>query len=287
MDTDLKLGLALGGGSARAAAHVGAIKTLESFAIKPLVLSGTSSGAFVAALYAMGLSASELEKEICSLKAKEFWLSSLDFAPDQLSFSRGKRLEKYLDKNFFRGAKFKDLQIPLFIASTDLESGELFLINKGSLAKAVIASGSLPGIFAASEWRGRWLIDGGFIEPVPFSALEPLALDKIYGVHTGMNVNENMFLRFFKNNSQRGSHYFKTIAEISLPEPLKRLNRAYEIVFSSYNNEMKIPKNGVLISCNPQINWWDFHKLPAAVKAGEKAMLEYLQNEQNNSFGER
>ncbi len=286
MDNDLKLGLALGGGSARAAAHVGAIKVLESYGVRPVILSGTSSGAFVAALYAMGLSAAELEKEICSLKAKEFWLSSMDFAPDQLSFSRGKKLKKYLDKKFFKGAKFKDLQIPLLIASTDLQTGNLFLINKGSLAKAVIASGSLPGIFAASEWRGRWLIDGGFVEPVPFGALADMALDKIYGVHTGVNVNENLFLQFFKNNSHRGSHYFNTIAKMSLPKPLSRLNRAYEIVFASYNNEMKIPKNGVLISCDPKINWWDFHKLPSAVRAGEQAMLEHLRANPINGFGE-
>ena len=279
MKTDLRLGLALGGGSARASAHVGAIKALESGNIKPVIMSGTSSGAFVAALYALGYSAKELENIFQNFKVKEFWQQSLDFAPDQCSWIRGKRMMNYLDREFFKGANLEDLKIPLVIATTDLESFELVLLKEGLVAKAVMASSSLPSIFAPIAWQGKWLIDGGFLATVPFRALADYDLDLIIGVHAGIEADKSLGLRLLKGSSKSTSHFFKTVASVLPSGSLNRWARAYQIVFQSYSQELLLPPNGILVTTKPKINWWDFHKMPQAIADGENAMLETLSRE--------
>ncbi len=276
MKNNLRLAVALGGGSARAAAHVGVLKVLEENNLKPAVLAGTSSGAFVAALYALGYSANELEEIFLNFKTKEFWSQSFDFAPDQLSLIRGKRMTDYLNKEYFKDARLEDLEIPLVIATTDLESSELVLLKKGLLAKAVMASSSLPGIFAAIQWQGRWLIDGGFLATVPFEALEADDLDLIIGVHAGIETEKSSLIKLLKKTSKNTSHFFKTVSETMPKGSLRRWARAYQIVFASYSQELALPQNGILITTKAKISWWDFHKMPQAIAAGEQAMSNAL-----------
>ena len=276
MKNDLRLGLALGGGSARAAAHVGVLKVLEQRGIKPLILAGSSSGAFIAGLYALGYSVADLEDLFKNFKVREFWKQALDFAPEELSWIRGKRLTNYLNSEYFKDARLEDLKIPLVIATTDLESSELVLLREGLLAKAVVASSSLPGVFAPIPWQGRWLIDGGFLATVPFKALEDYDLDLIIGVHAGIETDKSIVFKLLKGSSQSTSHFFKTVASVLPGGSLRRWARAKQIVFASYSQDLRVPENGILLKTKATINWWDFHKMPQAIADGENAMLEAL-----------
>jgi NTE family protein len=193
-------GLALGGGAARAFSQIGALKVLEQEGLYPKVLAGTSSGAFIGALYALGTPALELEKMMLEMNMLEFWSQTLDFGLHKAALIDGKRFTHWLDRKYFHGATFADLQIPLCIACMDIETGELVLLREGSVAKAVMASSSLSLIFAPVNIGERYLIDGGFISTVPFPALASFGLrpEQMLGIHAGIDVEASSFIRWLR-----------------------------------------------------------------------------------------
>ena len=88
----------------------------------------------------------------------------------------------------FGGATFAEAGLPLAVACTDLGSGELVVVREGSIARAVVASCALPGVFAPVLEGTRALVDGGFVESVPFGALASLGPWRALGVHAGIDV---------------------------------------------------------------------------------------------------
>jgi NTE family protein len=108
---DVNFGLALGGGSARALAHIGALKVLEQRGLIPRAISGTSSGAFIAALYALGTPASEVERAMRDLDTLELWSQAFDFGLHRASVINGRRFMNWFDRKYFYGATFADLEL--------------------------------------------------------------------------------------------------------------------------------------------------------------------------------
>jgi predicted acylesterase/phospholipase RssA len=277
---DKDFGLALGGGAARAFSQVGALKVLEQEKLYPKVLAGTSSGAFIATLYALGSSASQLEKMMLELNGSEFWLQTLDFGLHKAALIDGKRFTHWLDRKYFHGATFADLQIPLCIACMDIETGELVLLREGSVAQAVMASSSLSIIFAPVKIGERYLIDGGFISTVPFPALESFALrpEQMLGIHAGIDAEASLFIRWLRRWNESSSKRWQKVW-LSLPAPAsyKRLSQSLIHVLGSYQQRIEAPHGATLISTRPPVAWWDFHKSAEAIRAGEVAMRDGLE----------
>lgn len=272
-------GIALGGGAARAFSQIGALKVLEQEGLYPKVLAGTSSGAFIGALYALGTPALELEKIMLEMNTLELWSQSLDFGLHKAALIDGKRFTHWLDRKYFHGATFADLRVPLCIATMDIETGELVLLQEGSVAQAVMASSSLSIFFAPVKIGGRYLIDGGFVSTVPFPALDALGLkpEQMLGIHAGIDAEASPFIRWLRNWYSSSTKRWQDVwLSLPAPAPYKRLSKSLIHVLASYQQTIRAPQGATMISTRPPIAWWDFHKSLEAIRAGEVAMREEL-----------
>lgn len=172
-----KIGLALGSGGARGFAHLGVIKVLKDEGIPIDFMAGSSMGALVACLYGAGLDINRLYKLSTSFKRKYF----LDFTVPKMGFITGKRV-KELIRLFTHGKNLEELIIPVEVVATDLLTGEKVIFREGSIADAVRASISIPGIFIPEKVEGRLLVDGGVVDRVPVSVVEKMGADIVIAV---------------------------------------------------------------------------------------------------------
>ena len=177
-----KLGIALGGGAALGAAHVGVLKALFEEEVKPEFISGTSIGAFVAAHVAFGTSFDDLEKIATDLD----WLDITGLKLSKLGILSNERLgQSVLDQ--FGKVNIEDAEIPLSMIATDISTGEKVVLNEGPLYKAVMASTCLPGVFTPVEWEDMLLVDGVLCENVPVSPLRQMGAKDIIAVDLTTN----------------------------------------------------------------------------------------------------
>jgi len=209
-----RVGLVLSGGGARGLAHVGVLKVLERERIPVDVIAGTSMGAIIGGLYASGMSADELERELLAVHWDALFASRVarrelpqrrkeedyDVAPD-LEFglrdgelrapvaavsSRG--LELLLRRYTLpvRGVTaFDRLPIAFRAVATDMETGQPVVLERGDLALALRSSMSVPGVFAPTEVDGRVLGDGGLVNNVPIDVARAMGADVVIAVNIG------------------------------------------------------------------------------------------------------
>lgn len=172
-----RLGLALSGGASRGIAHVGVLKALQENRISIDCISGTSIGALVAALYAFGIPVEDIYRQ--ALEMSWLKISSLHFSRTALLSNKvmGEIIE-----NFIGDAAIENSPIPLAIVATDIATGEKIVLRKGNIARAVMASSAIPGIFAPLRIDGRLLADGFLVENVPVFPLREMGAEVIIGV---------------------------------------------------------------------------------------------------------
>lgn len=209
-----RIGLVLGGGGARGAAHVGVLKVLEEMKIPIDCIAGNSMGAIVGGLYAAGLSPGEIEREMVGMD----WDDVLDDKPrrpDQ-QFRRKRDDDNYLIKKYvgvqdgkielplgyIQGQKFDmelarlthhvsglktfdDLPVPFRAVATDIETGKMVVLSKGNLARAIRASMAVPGAFDPVEIDGRLLVDGLVSNNVPVDVGRAMGADVLIVVDVG------------------------------------------------------------------------------------------------------
>lgn len=210
-----RVGLVLGGGGARGAAHIGVLEVLEQQRVPVDCLAGTSMGALVAGAYAAGLTPAMMRAAL----EKADWHDMFQDNPDYSELSyRNKRLaQRFLPgsetgvtedglqypagavsgqkiKLFFNQLVRADLgerhieslRLPLSIITTDIETGEKLVLREGSLTQAMRASMSVPGVMSPVEYRGRKLVDGGLVDNLPIRELrERCGADIIIAVNVG------------------------------------------------------------------------------------------------------
>jgi NTE family protein len=178
MRRKLRLGLALGSGSARGWAHIGVIRALEERGIKPDIVCGSSIGALVGAAYAAG----ELER-------LEHWVTGLAWTTVvrlmdltwRGGLIRGTRLFT-LFRTIFQEREIDDLPIPYGAIATELHSGRELWLRHGNVLEAVRASCAMPGLFTPVVRDGTVLVDGGLVNPVPVSMCRALGADIVVAV---------------------------------------------------------------------------------------------------------
>lgn len=183
--TKPEYGLVLSGGGARGLAHIGVIAALEHHGISPAVISGSSMGAVVGALYAGGVSIEDML--IISRKPKLNNLFKWKFPKygGMLTLQLLRQvLEEYLPHN-----SFKALNKKLFITVSNISAGREEVISKGDLHRAVIASASIPIIFEPQIINGQTYVDGGLFNDLP---VEPIVgkCQKIIASHVNYNGPE-------------------------------------------------------------------------------------------------
>jgi NTE family protein len=210
-----RVGLVLGGGGARGAAHIGVLEVLEKLHVPVDCVAGTSMGGLVAGAYAAGLTPMIMREQL----AKADWD---DLFQDSPAFSEQRFRKKVLDRRFLpasesgigpdgikyqtgivTGQKIKlffnqlvgdylgereisALPLPLSIIATDIVHGERVVLRQGSLTSAMRASMSVPGLMSPVEINGQKLVDGGLVDNVPIGeARERCRADVVIAVNVG------------------------------------------------------------------------------------------------------
>ncbi len=187
MNTDVKIGLALGSGSSRGWSHIGIINALSDLGIKPDIVCGTSIGALVGASYVSN-KLDLLEQWACSLTKFET-AKFFEINTSLNGFVNTERLHEFLNKTVASdNESIKDLQKLYASVATDLETGREIWLTNGSLIEAVWASISLPGLFPAIKNNNRWLVDGGLVNPVPVSVCRALGADIVIAVNLNGDI---------------------------------------------------------------------------------------------------
>ena len=195
MNSDIKIGLALGSGSSRGWSHIGIINALSGLGIKPDIVCGTSIGSLVGASYVSG-----------KLELLEEWARSLtkfetamffDINTSLNGFVNTERLHEFLNKTVAGDKEvIENLKKQYASVSTELETGREIWLTSGSLIEAVWASISLPGLFPAIKNNNKWLVDGGLVNPVPVSVCRALGADIVIAV----NLNGDIVGKHFEKS---------------------------------------------------------------------------------------
>ena len=206
-----RIGLVLGGGGARGAAHIGVLRELERLRIPIDAIAGTSMGAVVGGLYASGMTPAELEDLVATID----WAAAFRDEPERgyspfrrkqddeqfpirlelglrdgelqipLGFIQGQKLGLILRENTLAVAGIDDfdrLPIPFRAVASDIRSGEAYVLSSGDLPTAMRASMAVPGAFAPVVVDGRPLVDGGLGGNVPVSVIREMNVDVVIAV---------------------------------------------------------------------------------------------------------
>lgn len=212
-----QLGLALGGGGLRGLAHIGVLQVLQENHIPVSLISGTSAGSIIAALYAAGLSPYEMEKAVMGLKPKQYldyniggllkFLIGLIIPGYSSALSgliRGQQLEDLVFK-LTQGKRLCDARLPLAIIACDINTGrevifasqpietenpEYTVITEGLLSAAVRASIAVPATFVPRSWGTMQLVDGGIKDVVPVLVQKIMGAEYILAVNLGQELYE-------------------------------------------------------------------------------------------------
>jgi NTE family protein len=274
-------GVALGGGTARGIAHVGALQALAAHGFQPSAIAGTSSGAVIGAMIAIGATADEVADVVRRVDRAELWRQALDPGLAEASLIRGRRLEAWLDREVFQGATFDDLRLPFVVACTDLVTGELGLLRSGSLARAVMASSALAGFFAPVVDGVRVWVDGGFVEAVPYRALAEISGAPALGLHAGIDAGRSRLIRIVRtaHATPVGRRWLRWLLARGSGGPWRRLARGTAMAAQSYERGIVVPKGARLVSIRPPVAWWDFHRADEAIAAGALAVETALRRD--------
>ncbi len=277
---DRKIGLALGGGGARGFAHVGVLKVLQEEGIPFNIITGTSMGAMIGALYAQTHSAqaaierlrSVLETQGSATRLMNIYLTDkkgdhfLDILAQRLqrgivvnlsimrkSLLSPNRIEVAIAELIEEGL-IEDLPFKLGIVASDLISGKGIILSSGPIREAVTASSSIPGFFPPVPWGDLLLVDGEVTDLIPVEACRTLGADFVIAV----NVNRDLSIL------QDMEH----IIDIFL--------RSVRITNHKLTDMALRSADFVLHPITEDIQWSEFYRMDELIRAGEEAARHNL-----------
>ncbi len=246
--TEIRIGLALGGGAAKGFAHIGVIKMLEANGIHVDTVAGTSAGSVVGALYASGMDPFEMQARAVALDES----SIRDVRLFSGGLVQGQALQDYVNAQV-RQAPIDAMPRPFAAVSTQLETGKRTVFVRGNTGQAVRASSSIPGVFEPVTIGGKHYVDGGIVSPVPVDAARQLGADFVIAVDI--------------SNKARGT---------APADMLGIVNQSIAIMGQRAGAE-ELARADVVI--RPQVDAIgpaDFEQRSAAILAGERAALAAL-----------
>lgn len=298
----LRVGLALGGGSARGWAHIGVIRALHAAGVVPDVVCGTSIGALVGAAY-VGGELDRLEAWVRSLRLQTV-MGFLDFSLGG-GLIKGERLIAFF-RDHFGDRDIRDLGRPFGAVATDLRRGREIWLREGAVSTAVRASIALPGLFTPIEHEGRWLVDGGLVNPVPVSLCRAMGADLVIAVDLNADLlgrhlrphaasataeDETEGTRLadtLRSRIQSGFAQFGRDPDVAQPPPM------LDVVTSSINIMQVLitrsrlagePADVLVTPRLADLGLMDFHRAATAIEAGEHAFHAVLPQLQERLAG--
>jgi NTE family protein len=280
MKTNLKIALALGGGGARGCAHIGVLKVLERENIPVPLITGTSNGAVVGAIYAKYDQAAKVEERFEQfLTSEEYKKSGLELfkqkepaenffgqvatyvkervvvnlAHSKTSLVGGWRLRQAMDFLIPEG-RIEDTKIPFVTVASNILNGKEVVFTEGDMRSIIAASSSIPGFLPPYEVNGYVLVDGSVVCPVPVEPARHYGADLVIAVDVGQELNENPKLDnviniIFQTNHMTARHY----------------------------NLHLLEKADVVIRPNVgEVHWSEFKLLQYMIEEGERVTQEAL-----------
>ncbi|MBO5022155.1 MAG: patatin-like phospholipase family protein [Clostridia bacterium] len=157
----IKIGLAFGGGGTRGFCHLGAVKAFEEFGLKFDFVSGTSAGSLAGAFYSAGYSYQQMYEVVKDIKEKDIRKNIIPFTPSKIDGVGDILINNLGDIDI------KDLKIPFAAVAVDIKSTKEVCFAKGNLAKAVMGSCAVPGVFQPVVYNDMILCDGGLQNTIP------------------------------------------------------------------------------------------------------------------------
>lgn len=179
---DCLVGLVLGVGVGYGFCHIGVLKVIEEENIPIDVIAGSSIGALIASLWAVGKSSREILEITREFREPKHIWELVDITFPRLGFIKGNKLYRFL-KRHLGDKTFYDLKMPLKIIASDVRRKEPKILDKGLLVDAIMASCSMPGIFAPFKFKEEVLFDGGVTNPLPTEPLVKMGVKKIIAVN--------------------------------------------------------------------------------------------------------
>jgi NTE family protein len=253
------------------------IRVLERAGIGIDVVAGSSMGALVAAAWAAGKSADEMEQIALRIKGKRGLLKLLDPMFPGAGIIRGIRVYNFLH-SIVNDLTFADTVVPLKIVASDLNTTEEVVFEEGRLVDAIRASISIPGVFRPVLSDGRVLIDGGISSPVPVQALTRAGVSKIIAVNTIPNAEEmkqrNRYWAERKQASRRGRRRAARETGPVVDTPTGIINiymRSMQAMQSHIAEEACANADVVIRPHVPEAVWYDFYHPERYIRAGEQS----------------
>lgn len=188
----MKIGLALGGGAAYGFTHIGVLKVLEKYGIKPDFIAGTSVGSLIGGIYASGCSIKQIEDA-----ARDFnWFEIINFTLPKEGFLSIEKLDNFIYKHS-KVKKIQDTKIKFAVVTTNLLDAKEEIFFEGDMGPIIRASCSLPGIFKPTIYNHKIYVDGGILNNVPTEIVKKMGADFIIAV----DLLANSKIDILKNNN--------------------------------------------------------------------------------------
>ncbi len=224
------VGLVLGSGASRGWAHIGIIEALEEAKIPIDFIAGCSVGAYIGALYASG-SISSLKQFLLRMDGQKIF-SYFDVVFPRSGLLNGSRRVQELFSMHTDVQTFEELNIPLVMVATDLLLGEKVVIKSGNIIEALRATMSYPGLFAPVQIDGRWLVDGGLVDPVPVGVAQAMGAGIVIAVDLNSRivsrVRRGQFLSGIKKQTKAPVNTAEVEPDDNRNELMKKMTEFYE-----------------------------------------------------------
>jgi len=219
------LGLVLSGGGSRGFAHIGVLQALEEAGIAVDYLAGASMGGVIAAAYAAGLSPQKVAEIAINNSTMRKMLRLASPGIPHNGLFRGEQLLEFFRKHL-HDADFADLHIPLTLVAVDLNSGQEVHLNEGSVAEAVRATVSVPGLLTPVKIGNRRLVDGGLLNNMPVDVVRAMGADVVLAVDVNAVIIGAPFWQNLAENRLLGNAIGGTISVLvdSLTLVIRRQN---------------------------------------------------------------
>jgi NTE family protein len=282
---DCLVGLALGVGVAYGFCHIGVLKVIEEENIPLDVISGSSIGALVASLWAIGRSSREILELTREFKAQKHIWNMIDLTVPFLGFLKGNKLHNFL-KRHLGNKTFYDVKLPLKIVASDIRRKESRVLEKGLLADAIMASCSMPGVFQPFKAREEMLLDGGMISPLPTEPLFAMGIRKIIAVNVTPS-REDILRQYEERKGQVAAPYVTSgkAGRFSIKRYFagKFKTNILDIIFSSVElMQSELAQKESLLAdvvLHPDVSgmhWLELHRAPEFAKIGEEETRKNL-----------
>jgi len=271
-----RVGLILGGGAARGYAHLGILKRFEEENIPIDFIIGISMGAIIGAIYASGHNVDKLISDAKKINMLKF-ISLLDFKVSRTGLVKGEKIEKYL-RGYVKES-FEELNIPLYIVATDIQTGKGVVFKEGDLIKAIRASISIPVFFEPVEYNGTKLVDGSIIDSEAIELAASLGADIIINCDVSSSIDMGFFERFFYSlaNSEKVlpiKKYFNI--KRPLPEIISITTTAIKLLKDNSNKNLeKMEGNKRVYTIKPNVDnirWYRFDQAEKCINMGFEAV---------------